>query len=107
MGDTCLALPSVLRGVMTEEQGEVVCRVLRVVVNQVLQTRYLGIGPQIDAFEQGLASYTSTAHAIGVNSGTGGLHLAVIAANVGEGGLVITTPVVVNIPIRNPSRLCF
>jgi len=61
-------------------------------VNQVLQTRYLSIGPQIEAFEQGLASYVGTQHAIGVNSGTSGLHLAIIAAGVGEGDLVITTP---------------
>jgi perosamine synthetase len=61
-------------------------------VNQVLQTRYLSIGPQIEAFEQALASYVGTAHAIGVNSGTSGLHLCVIAAGVSEGDLVITTP---------------
>jgi perosamine synthetase len=61
-------------------------------VNRVLQTRYLSIGPQIEAFEQALAAFVGTAHAVGVNSGTSGLHLAVIAAGVGEGDLVITTP---------------
>jgi len=61
-------------------------------VNQVLTTRYLSIGPQMEAFEQGLASYVGTQYAVGVNSGTSGLHLAVIAAGVGEGDLVITTP---------------
>ena len=47
---------------------------------------------QIEAFEQAVAAYTGTAHAVGVNSGTSGLHLAVIAAGVREGDLVITTP---------------
>ncbi|MDY7077881.1 MAG: DegT/DnrJ/EryC1/StrS family aminotransferase [Chloroflexota bacterium] len=61
-------------------------------VNQVLATRYLSIGPQMEAFEQGLASYIGTRYAIGVNSGTSGLHLAIIAAGVEEGDLVITTP---------------
>ena len=61
-------------------------------VSRVLQTRYLSIGPQIQAFEQVLSSYVGTAHAIGVNSGTSGLHLAVIAAGVEEDDLVITTP---------------
>jgi len=61
-------------------------------VNQVLQTPHLSIGPQIQAFEQVVAAYVGAGHAIGVNSGTAGLHLCVIAAGVGEGDLVITTP---------------
>ena len=70
-------------------------------VNEVLRTRYLSIGPQLEGFEQAVASYLGAAHAVGVNSGTSGLHLAVIAAGVGDGSyanrdgrpdLVITTP---------------
>lgn len=70
-------------------------------VNEVLQTRYLSIGPQLEGFERAVASYLGTAHAVGVSSGTSGLHLAVIAAGVGEASfmerdgrpdLVITTP---------------
>ena len=64
---------------------------IEAVVN-VLRTPYLSIGPQVKAFEQAVASYVGTAHAIAVSSGTAGLHLAVIAAGVGEGDLVITTP---------------
>ncbi len=61
-------------------------------VNQVLQTRYLSIGPQIKAFEETVAAYTGAAYGVGVNSGTSGLHLCVIAAGIGEHDLVITTP---------------
>lgn len=61
-------------------------------VNQVLQTPYLSIGPRIAQFEECFAAYIGTRHAIGVSSGTTGLHLCVIAAGVGEGDLVITTP---------------
>jgi len=70
-------------------------------VNNVLRTPCLSIGPQLEGFEQAVASYVGAAHAVGVNSGTSGLHLAVIAAGVGEGSyacqdggpdLVITTP---------------
>ena len=64
---------------------------IEAVVN-VLRTPYLSIGPQIKAFEQAMASFVGTAHAIAVSSGTSGLHLAVIAAGVGEDDLVITTP---------------
>jgi perosamine synthetase len=61
-------------------------------VLSVLHTPYLSIGPQIRTFEQAVASYVGTTYAIAVSSGTAGLHLAVIAAGVGEGDLVITTP---------------
>lgn len=61
-------------------------------VHDVLKTPYLSMGPRIDAFERAVAELAGTRHAIGVNSGTSGLHLAVLAAGVGEGDLVITTP---------------
>ncbi|MDW8268610.1 MAG: DegT/DnrJ/EryC1/StrS family aminotransferase, partial [Anaerolineae bacterium] len=64
----------------------------RAAVAAVLTTPFLSIGPQIEAFERAFAAYVGTRHAVGVNSGTSGLHLAVIAAGVGEGDLVITTP---------------
>jgi dTDP-4-amino-4,6-dideoxygalactose transaminase len=59
-------------------------------VNAVLQTSWLSMGPQIGQFEETFAQYVGTKHAIGVNSGTSGLHLAVIAAGCDEGDEVIT-----------------
>ena len=61
-------------------------------VTAVLTTSYLSIGPQIADFETAFARYIGVEHAIGVNSGTSGLHLCVIAAGVAEGDLVLTTP---------------
>ncbi len=61
-------------------------------VNQVLQTRYLSLGPRIAEFEERFANYIGTRHAVGVSNGTTGLHLCIIAAGVEEGDLVITTP---------------
>jgi perosamine synthetase len=61
-------------------------------VEAVLRTPYLSIGPRIEEFERAVAAYAGTRYAIGINSGTSGLHLSVIAAGVGEGDLVITTP---------------
>jgi len=61
-------------------------------VNAVLRTPYLSIGPRIEEFERAVASYMGTRHAVGVNSGTSGLHLCIIAADIKEGDLVITTP---------------
>lgn len=61
-------------------------------IQEVLETRFLSIGPKIEAFEEALAAYTGQTYGIGVNSGTSGLHLCVIAAGIGEGDLVLTTP---------------
>src|SRR5690349_3799989 len=59
-------------------------------VLDVLRTGRLSIGPQVEAFEAAVASYVGARHAVAVNSGTSGLHLAVIAAGVAEGHEVIT-----------------
>jgi perosamine synthetase len=61
-------------------------------VTRVLETNYLSIGPRIEEFEKAVASYSAVSFAVAVNSGTSGLHLAVIAAGVEEGDFVITTP---------------
>jgi len=61
-------------------------------VLETLETSYLSIGPKIQAFEESFLDYTGAAHAIGVNSGTSGLHLCIRAAGISEGDLVITTP---------------
>ncbi len=64
----------------------------REAVNQVMQTPNLSMGPKITAFEQAFCDLTGSGHAIGVNSGTSGLHLCIRAAQVGMGDLVITSP---------------
>ena len=64
----------------------------REAVQAVLRTPNLSMGPQINAFENSFRHLTGLAHAIGVNSGTAGLHLCVRAAGIGPGDLVITSP---------------
>jgi dTDP-4-amino-4,6-dideoxygalactose transaminase len=61
-------------------------------VLKILEGPHLSMGPQIAAFEQLFCRYTGARHAIGVNSGTAGLHLCVRAAGIGPGDLVLTTP---------------
>src|SRR5438094_4652391 len=58
----------------------------------VLQTPTLSLGPRLELFERGVSKYIGAPHAIGVSSGTAGLHLCMIAAGVGDGDLVLTTP---------------
>ena len=59
-------------------------------VNEVLRTRWLSLGPKLDQFEGAFAAYIGTQSAVGVNSGTSGLHLCMIAAGIGRGDEVIT-----------------
>jgi len=61
-------------------------------INEVLSTPHLSMGPMIQRFEEAMARYVGCRYAIGVSSGTAGLHLAVITAGIEEGDLVITTP---------------
>jgi dTDP-4-amino-4,6-dideoxygalactose transaminase len=50
------------------------------------------LGPEVAAFEEEFAAYSGAKHGIGVNSGTSALHLALLAADVGPGDEVVTTP---------------
>ena len=61
-------------------------------VLDVMRTPHLSMGPRVDAFEDAVRSYLGSMEAVAVNSGTSGLHLAVIGMDVEEGDLVVTTP---------------
>ena len=50
------------------------------------------LGREVAAFEELFADYVSSDRALGVNSGTSALHLAMLAAGLGPGDEVITTP---------------
>jgi len=58
-------------------------------VARVLQSDWLTSGPEIDAFEQAFARKVGAKYAIACSSGTAGLHLAVLALNLGPGDKVI------------------
>jgi dTDP-4-amino-4,6-dideoxygalactose transaminase len=64
----------------------------RAAVADVLKTPNLSMGSRIQKFEAAFREYLNTKHAIGVSSGTAGLHLCVRVAGIERGDLVITTP---------------
>jgi dTDP-4-amino-4,6-dideoxygalactose transaminase len=62
-------------------------------VVDTLRSGWLGTGPKTLRFENDFAAYVGCRHAIGLNSCTAGLHLALVVAGVRGGDEVITTPI--------------
>ena len=61
-------------------------------VMRVLESTQYILGEEVAAFEREFAGYCHASQAIGVNSGTSALHLALLAAGIGPGDEVITVP---------------
>ena len=61
-------------------------------VLEVMRNERLAIGPMTDEFEERVAAYVGTRHAVAVSSGTGGLFCVLKALGIGPGDEVITTP---------------
>lgn len=61
-------------------------------VVETLESGWLTTGPRVARFEEAFAEYTGAEHAIAVNSCTAALHLSLLAAGVGCGDEVVTTP---------------
>lgn len=57
-----------------------------------MRTGWLGTGPKVAQFEQDFAVYKGVSHVAALNSCTAALHLAILAAGIGPGDEVITTP---------------
>ncbi|MEO8481943.1 MAG: DegT/DnrJ/EryC1/StrS family aminotransferase [Acidobacteriota bacterium] len=57
-----------------------------------LESGWLSTGPRVRQFEDAFAAYVGATHAVALNSCTAGLHLSLLAAGVGPGDEVITTP---------------
>lgn len=61
-------------------------------VARVFSSSQFILGKETAAFEEEFAAYCDVDYAIGVNSGTSALHLALLAAGIGPGDEVITVP---------------
>ena len=61
-------------------------------VVDTLRSGWLTTGKKTQVFEEDFARFVNASYALGVNSATSGLHLALEAVGVGPGDLVITTP---------------
>lgn len=61
-------------------------------VLDVLDSGDLAAGDEVTAFEQSFAEFCGAEHAVATTNGTTALHTALVAAGIGEGDTVITTP---------------
>jgi dTDP-4-amino-4,6-dideoxygalactose transaminase len=57
-----------------------------------LRSGWLGTGPKVQAFEKQFAAYQGVPEAAALNSCTAALHLSILAAGIGPGDEVVTTP---------------
>jgi UDP-4-amino-4,6-dideoxy-N-acetyl-beta-L-altrosamine transaminase len=61
-------------------------------VVDVLRNKFLTQGQMVPEFERQLSAYADSHYAVAVNSGTSGLHIACLAAEIGPGDRVWTVP---------------
>jgi dTDP-4-amino-4,6-dideoxygalactose transaminase/acetyltransferase-like isoleucine patch superfamily enzyme len=78
-----LDLKSQYRSIQTE---------IKEALDRVLDSGNFVLGEEVAAFETEFAEYCQAQYAVAVNSGTSALHLALLAAGIGPGDEVITTP---------------
>jgi len=62
-------------------------------VVDVLRKGELTQGPTVEAFERAVADYVGAKYGVAVSSCTAGLHLAALAAGVGPGTALVTSPI--------------
>lgn len=73
-------------------QYQTIRREIDAAVAEVFESQHFILGPKVKACEEAIARYSQCTHAIGVSSGTDALLLALMAAQVGPGDEVITSP---------------
>lgn len=61
-------------------------------IDEICDSQYFILGPQVEQMEEKIAAYCQVPHAVGVSSGTDALIIALMAAGIGPGDRVVTSP---------------
>lgn len=62
------------------------------VTAEIYESQYFIMGPHVERLESDISRYCGTQYAVGVSSGTDALLLSLMAAGIGQGDRVITSP---------------
>ncbi len=65
---------------------------IRACIDEICDSQYFILGPHVEAMETKIAAYCQTSHAVGVSSGSDALIVSLMAAGIGAGDKVITSP---------------
>lgn len=73
-------------------QNQAIREELQAALAPVISESQFILGPAVERFERRFAEYVGVGHCVGLNNGTSALHMALLAADIGPGDEVITTP---------------
>ncbi|MBI2963470.1 MAG: DegT/DnrJ/EryC1/StrS aminotransferase family protein [Deltaproteobacteria bacterium] len=65
---------------------------IRAVV-ETLRSGWITTGPRVKELEESFAAFVGARHAVAVNSGTAAIHLGLLAAGLGPGEAILTSPI--------------
>jgi dTDP-4-amino-4,6-dideoxygalactose transaminase len=61
-------------------------------INDICESQHFILGPEVERLERDIADYCGASYAVGVSSGTDALIISLMAANIGPGDRVLTSP---------------
>lgn len=61
-------------------------------INAIMERQSFILGPEVENLEKEIAAYCGSKYAVGVNSGSDALLLSLMALNIRQGDIIITTP---------------
>jgi len=75
-----------------KKQHDGIMEEIDTVIKEVINSSAFILGPKVREFERSFSNFSGAKHSVGMASGTGALHAALVAVGVGAGDEVITVP---------------